>query len=389
MRKVLRLARNMTAHVARRHHRPQGESEPAPRELRLAHAIKWLCLAQDRFSGGGVSEGYHFYHGWLPAYPETTGYIIETFWDYYRRTGDGSIRDRAMRMAGWLLAIQHTDGSIPDAHLKRSMVFDTGQVLFGLVRTFEETGEERFRTAAVRAGDWLLSVQDDDGAWRRHALHKIPHAYYARVGWSLMSLHRISGDERYRSAAIRNGNWTIQKQQESGWFDHAAFTVDRHPTPFTHTIAYTIRGVLEMGIALGEPTFIEAASKGISGLLAVLPTGDLPAGTYDRAWRGDTSFSCLTGNVQLAIIIFRLASLQRSTDLYRRAVSINAAMAAVQQIDTSDENTRGAIAGSSPIWGRYIHFAYPNWATKFLAESLMTEESVAGELGLSAREASA
>ena len=49
----------------------------------LAAALEWLCLAQDvckgRADAGGVSAGWSFEDGWLPGYPETTGYIIETF----------------------------------------------------------------------------------------------------------------------------------------------------------------------------------------------------------------------------------------------------------------------------------------------------------------------
>ncbi len=49
----------------------------------LAGVIDWLCRAQDIRDGhpdaGGVSAGWSFEDGWLPSYPETTGYIIETF----------------------------------------------------------------------------------------------------------------------------------------------------------------------------------------------------------------------------------------------------------------------------------------------------------------------
>ena len=34
----------------------------------------------------------------------------------------------------------------------------------------------------------------------------------------------------------------------------------------------------------------------------------------------------------------------------------------------------GALAGSFPVWGRYAPLQYPNWATKFLADSLMLRE---------------
>jgi len=32
---------------------------------------------------------------------------------------------------------------------------------------------------------------------------------------------------------------------------------------------------------------------------------------------------------------------------------------------------RGAVTGSFPFWGRYEKFAYPNWATKYLADALL------------------
>ena len=58
-------------------------------EVHLQGAIDWLCRAQDVRDGkddqGGVSAGWSFEDGWLPGYPETTGYIIETF---LRRCGN-------------------------------------------------------------------------------------------------------------------------------------------------------------------------------------------------------------------------------------------------------------------------------------------------------------
>src|ERR1700726_541193 len=54
-----------------------------PHVEHLGAAIDWLCLAQDVRNGmpdaGGVSAGWSFEDGWLPSYPETSGYIVETF----------------------------------------------------------------------------------------------------------------------------------------------------------------------------------------------------------------------------------------------------------------------------------------------------------------------
>jgi hypothetical protein len=35
---------------------------------------------------------------------------------------------------------------------------------------------------------------------------------------------------------------------------------------------------------------------------------------------------------------------------------------------------RGAVTGSFPLWGRYEKFAFPNWATKYLADALLCAE---------------
>ena len=59
-----------------------ASGEPQTHATHLSAAIDWLCRAQDVRDGhadaGGVSAGWSFEDGWLPSYPETTGYIIET-----------------------------------------------------------------------------------------------------------------------------------------------------------------------------------------------------------------------------------------------------------------------------------------------------------------------
>src|SRR5262245_29789264 len=65
----------------------------------LAATLEWLCAAQDASGDGGVSALYDIRSGaWGPPYPETTGYIIPTFFDAASWSGDGSYRARAERM---------------------------------------------------------------------------------------------------------------------------------------------------------------------------------------------------------------------------------------------------------------------------------------------------
>ena len=41
-------------------------------------------------------------------------------------------------------------------------------------------------------------------------------------------------------------------------------------------------------------------------------------------------------------------------------------------IHASDPAVRGAVKGSRPVWGRYAPLSYPNWATKFLVDALLS-----------------
>jgi hypothetical protein len=335
----------------------------------LERTMAWLCLAQDSTADGGVSEGRHLYHGWLPSYPETTGYIIETFLKYFHRSRDVRYRERALRMADWLLSIQNVDGSIPDSYFRKKMVFDTGQVIYGFVSAFEETGDLKYKQAAEKAGHWLLGIQETDGSWITCAVDEIPHTYYSRVAWGLLKIHRITADDEYRDGCLRNIDWCIRQQQANGWFDNASFNLINHPRPFTHTIAYTIDGILESGLSLNEEKYVASAQKALDSILLKLPQDGRVYGTYDKNWDGDDTFSCLTGNAQLAINFFRLYEYTRNLKYKETALKINHYLKGKQ-------GQEGSLAGSYPIWGKYIHFTYPNWAAKFFADSLLLEEQL-------------
>jgi uncharacterized protein YyaL (SSP411 family) len=272
-------------------------------------AIEWLCTAQDTQHNGGVSLRYSIRTNWDSSYPETTGYIIPTFFKYSDVTNNEEYRKRAIKMAEWEISIQDANGSFyggPYGNSKESFVFDTGQIIFGLLEAFKRDGRKEFLQAALRAADWLIKVQDPDGKWSKHAYNSIPHSYYSRVAWALCELGKSTGNDIYVDAAVKNIKWTLNNQMQNGWFDCAGFTKEMHYKPYTHTIAYTIRGILETGICIGNQDYISSAQRAADSLINVIyPSGYLSGG-FDKKWTSDFSFSCLTGNAQMAIIFFRL-----------------------------------------------------------------------------------
>ena len=119
----------------------------------------------------GVSAGYSFLDGWYAPYPETTGYIIPTFYDYAHSTRKEEYSS-ARLMADWEIEVQLPCGGVQGGHYvgptadRRPVAFNTGQVILGWVRAYTETADEKYLDAAGRAGDWLISAQSTDGAWR-------------------------------------------------------------------------------------------------------------------------------------------------------------------------------------------------------------------------------
>lgn len=343
-------------------------------DLHLDAAMQWLCRAQDAYPPGGVSIDYSLVRGWRPGYPETTGYIIPTFIQYAAVSKRPEYLERAIRMANWEISVQREDGSFeggPVGSTLGSFVFDTGQVLFGLIEAHRVTGNAKYLKSAIKAADWLVINQDPEGMWRRYTYHNIPHAYYTRVAWGLAELGNHIGSPDYKDAAGRNVDWALSQQLRNGWFNNAGFTDSGHKAPYTHTIAYTIEGVLETGVSLGRQDCIDAATRAADALLGICAGGRF-RGRYDSTWSSRDGYTCLTGNSQIAAIFLRLYEIGGDNRYLSAAREINQFSCRCQQTDGAPQ-TRGAISGSYPIWGGYQRFTFPNWAAKFFADALLLE----------------
>ncbi len=350
-------------------------------KIHLDATMKWLCRAQDVSGDAGVSAGYTFATRWTPPYPETTGYIIPTFLEYAVFTNQEYHFDRAYRMGGWEIGIQHPSGAVRGRTTNDPVPFDTGQVIFGWVALYRKTGEQRFLAAAKRAGDWLLAMQDEDGKWSRYEFKNVPHVYNSRVAWALLELGAVSTERHYTEAAERNIAWVLKQARDNGWFDFMAFTSGA--MPFTHTIAYTLEGLLESSLHLNGTVAQESLRvvKQISNhlieryQLRVAPSTQavsiLLPGTLGPSWESGDRYICLTGNAQFAIICLRLYELEGGAHYLTAARTLLDIVKNTQYLEHGDPGIRGAVAGSFPIWGGYLPFWYPNWAAKFFADALM------------------
>jgi len=368
-----RHARLIAADMFRR-----SPGEQRAHEVHLQGAIDWLCRAQDVRDGmddqGGVSAGWSFEDGWLPGYPETTGYIIETFLAAAELLQRPELVERAGRMLDWEMSIQLSDGAFP-GHFgesgSRPVIFNTGQIMHGLIAGHTRLGREECLPAAVRAGHWLRQQQDDDGCWRKFEHNSVPHVYNTRATWALLSTGLLAGDKELVVAARRNLDWALQQQTASGWYASNAFEPSR--SPFTHTIAYAIRGFLECGLLLGEERYQHSALQAGTAMAGVQREDGWLAGTYRDGWIADAGYCCLTGLAQMSLNWIRLAQITGDDSFRAHAQAGLAYIKATQKLEDLDDAVRGGIAGSFPIWGDYSRFEYPNWAAKFFSDALIMD----------------
>lgn len=359
----------------------------------LEEAVAWLCRAQDVTPDGGVARSYSLVYkpffgkkGWLGSYPETTGYIIPTLLDYAQFAGREDLRRRAIRMADWEIEVQMSHGAVVGGTIDfppTPAVFNTGQVILGWCRVFRETGDARYLDAARRAGDYLVSCQNEDGAWCRGSsrfARRGSTVYNTRVSWGLVLLADLTGDARYREAAIRNLDWALSKQRANGWF--ADNCLDDPDRPLVHTIAYAVQGILEAGIALGETRYIERAAETARVMAELLRADGSLAGRYDRAWRPAAAWSCLTGNMQMSVIWSSLHARGIVRGLNEAAAHINGFNRSLHDWRAADAGIRGGVKGSYPVYGDYGRFEYLNWAVKFTVDALLLEERGRGARSL-------
>jgi len=351
---------------------PEGSHED-----HLTAAVAWLCRAQDVRDGqpdaGGVAAGWSFEDGWLPSYPETSGYIVETLVAAAEVLGRPELRDRAGRILNWELSIQRADGAFP-GHFGEAgsapVVFNTGQIIHGMVTGAQRLGRDDCLAAAVRGGRWLASFQEADGCWRTNVHNGCIHTYNSRAAWAVARAGVAADEPELVEVARRNCAWALTQQSDSGWFASNAFTPGRDP--FTHTIAYAIRGLLEVGLLLGEDRFVDAAIRAARPLVAAQAADGSLAGTFGDGWRPTARYCCLTGLAQMAINWLRLAEAAGEQSMAAPAAR---AIGFVKRCHhrTGPPEVAGGVAGSVPIWGGYSRFEFPNWPPKFFADALLLD----------------
>lgn len=366
--------------------------------LSLYAATRWIMAAQ--LENGGVSKAYHL-NPYCPecealdseAYKEVTGYIIPTIIALSKaniikdKSERKNLMGRAIAMGDWLVEVQDEDG-------KWDYVFDTGQVLFGLVALYKETKNEKYLDALIKGADYLVEIQEPDGNWCvgefaqglkakvKRALLLHGHSQNTRTAWALLKVWELTKIELYKTSAIKNLDWALN-QQRNGFYQGC------HGQ--THFQLYTAQGFLESGLILRDyedekynaERYIHSAEIFVENIYQVLSKEPFLFEKYTSKWKPAVKYSALTSNCQLAILLHRISKLykpkgclmfDKSADYRSLAQAcINYAKSG-QNLDTPDCGIWGGIPGSVNPHAGYEKNKILPWATKFFIDAILLSE---------------
>ena len=351
---------------------------------RARAAVKWILKAQAATPDDGVSLGYfpcsRDAPGWRPSYPETTGYIITSLLAFAERFGDGAAREAALRMARWEVAVQLASGAVQGGPVcapeqQTAAAFNTGMVLDGWCSAYSVVREDGLLAAARRAADFLVADLDEAGYYRTNGAFVKPgeiKTYSCLCAWAIHRFGDLVDEQSYRAAAVRSVEAAVRQQQPNAWFAHNCLV--RSDAPLTHTIGYTLQGLLEVGLLAQREEFVGAVERALQAIAPrVHRTGYLP-GMFYADWEPAVSSSCLTGSAQIAIVAYRAFQATGKTAYRDLGDKLTNYLKPLQALDAEDPAVIGAIAGSFPLFGEYMRGGYPNWATKYFLDALLMQD---------------
>lgn len=298
-------------------------------------AAKWID--KNSVPGGGIINNSSL----RESYPEVTGYYIPTLMKW-------GFSELAVNYAKWLCSIQHADGAWYDTEGKDPYVFDTAQILKGLlaVRDRVEGAEQ-----AIRKGcDWLLSNVQGNGRlttpsqdeWGEEGVcSELIHLYCLSP---LYEAAEAFEEPKYREAAEKVADHYIREHGD----EISTFGF------LSHFYAYVMEALCDIGR--------EGLARGSMKQMEQL----LEEKGYVPAYR-DVDWVCSTGMFQLAIVWFKLGDLEHG----------NKALAYAAKL----QNESGGWYGSYPTkdapratdrkeYPDYFADAEISWAVKYFLDAV-------------------
>ena len=274
------------------------------------------------------------------SYPEVTGYYIPSLirWGY---------RDIALNYTNWLLSIQKEDGSWYDTDNKSPYIFDSGQILKGLLSIREiYSDKDKIDTSIKKGCEWILSCMDEEGqlvtpnqiAWGKdtRTCSDVIHIYCLSP---LIEASKIYKKDEYKEKALKIWNY-----YKTNYYNKIMnFSL------LSHFYAYLMEALLD----IGEIEMAKIAMKRMEKYQK--ESGAIPA--YNNC-----DWVCSTGLFQLSLVWYRLGNYKCANKAFEYACKLQNESGGWYGSYVSEDNPKEE--------NKYFPSAEISWANKYFLDAL-------------------
>ena len=273
------------------------------------------------------------------SYPEVTGYYIPTLlrWGY---------KELAISYAKWLCSIQKEDGSWYDTENEQPYIFDSAQILKGLLAVRNVYPVQGEVDIAIKNGcNWILSNVTEEGQLRApderqwtksYAFSELIHTYCLSP---LVEAADVFSIANYKDMAIK----ILDYYKRNYLDDILNFKL------LSHFYAYVIEAMIDMG----EQEIAREAMENFSTYQR--ENGEVPA--YENV-----DWVCSTGLFQIALIWFRLGELKKVNKTFEYACKLQNESGGWFGSYLSENNLKEEAS--------YFPSAEISWAVKYFLDAL-------------------
>lgn len=293
-------------------------------------AIRWI--QKNAIHDKGISVASEI----RKSYPEVTGYYIPSLlcWGY---------RDLALSFAKWLCSIQKEDGSWYDTENSKPYIFDSAQILKGLIaiRELYPQADEHI----LKGCNWILSNMQEDGRLPSprendfgdgKTCAEVIHIYCLSPIVAAADLYEIP---EYREKAYKILNY----YKENAYEEIMNFGL------LSHFYAYVMEGLVDMGED-------EMARKAMEGMEAFQRENGAVPGYCNVNW------VCSVGVFQLALVWYRLGNIEKGNRAFEYACKLQNASGGWFGSYMSEENRNEDHA--------YFPHSEISWSAKYFLDAL-------------------
>tara|TARA_Y100000590_G_C15741843_1_gene1020560 strand:+ start:2001 stop:3410 length:1410 start_codon:yes stop_codon:yes gene_type:complete len=343
-----------------------------------------------------ISAAYNCRYGWLPGYPETNGYILETLINLLSKNYKfPKLEENTKKIYKNLVKLQNLkeghflsgyDGTDPtNFHGKKSpSVFNTSQILIGLMNCYTHFKDKNLLKNIELSTKYISSCLDDKGYFIKGfspgPKSKI-RSYYVKNSSILLEASVLLNNQKIENLAKKSLEYYTNFLTKEYWVKDAGFFPDENP--LTHNLAYYVEGYWKAYKLTQNNKYLEISLNIVNKVCNIFESnnGFLKA-SFSSDWKSNDNYCCVVGLAQFSNLALEIGFELNDYWLINSGMKMLDELKKIQYLKTPIifKNFYGALPASHPIYGTYSFMSLVNWSSKYYIDTLINENNILNKL---------